>query len=456
MYPPNPPDTGIDRFLMMIVMILVWGYVLLLLIRLLRRSRPGLAITGPVGLAFAIRLLFIPAVTDTGFGSSLRGGDEITFLGVAHTIASSSLGSSAWLPFGHNGLYEILFAFQLRFLGLTVDTMRITDVSLAVIGMTLIIVSVYDLVGPRPARLTGWLLALEPASIFFSQVLHKDPLMMFASGLVVFGGTKVWRRLDPAGLLLMAIGGAWAVATRPYAGWFLVGAAVFLTAHAAVRNNQQRGRAVIVLLAVAGIAVVATPVIIDKTSKQSLQTLQGSQTANSQAAGTEGNNLALESVNFSTRGAIITNLPQRIGDLLMRPWPWQIGDPSQRLGVIGTLVAYVAMGFFVLYAIRLRGRLFDLAGPLIYAWFFLLIAYSLSVGNAGTGFRYRSQLTVLVIATAVALREVWRREGVRVAHRSRSVRPARWLPAASGTYAAPNAGGWRANVARPSGPGDQS
>jgi hypothetical protein len=174
-----------------------------------------------------------------------------------------------------------------------------------------------------------------------------------------------------------------------------------------LRNLDQMGKSIPMLLTVLGVIVVAVPVVLHQTTPQSLKVLQGSQTANAQAAGTAGNNLALEQVNFSTRAAIITNLPQRIGDLLLRPWPWQIGDASQRLGVIGTLVAYAAMALLVLYGWRWRRHAFGLAAPLIYPLFFLLIAYSLSVGNAGTGFRYRSQLVVLMLATVVVLRERW-------------------------------------------------
>ena len=50
-----------------------------------------------------------------------------------------------------------------------------------------------------------------------------------------------------------------------------------------------------------------------------------------------GNNLALEPVDFSSRTKIIIHLPQRVGDLLFRPYPWQDYDWSQRLGAIGTL-----------------------------------------------------------------------------------------------------------------------
>ncbi len=285
--------------------------------------------------------------------------------------------------------------------------MRVTDVGIDMLGVTLIVVAVYDLAGARASRLAAWLLAIEPASLFFSQVLHKEPFIMLATGLVVFGGARTWKRLEPGGPVAMAAGAAIAVATRPYAGWFLIAAALLLTGHAAMRNRGQRGPAITLLFAVVAVIVVAAPVVLHKTTPQSLKGLQASQNANAQAAGTAGNNLALEQVNFSSRSAILTNLPQRIPDLLLRPWPWQVGDPSQQVAVTGTLVAYAAIYLLVVYALRWRRRTFELAGPLLYPTICLLISYSASVGNAGTGFRYRSQLTVLFIAAVVVLRERW-------------------------------------------------
>lgn len=52
---------------------------------------------------------------------------------------------------------------------------------------------------------------------------------------------------------------------------------------------------------------------------------------------------------------------------------------------------------------RRRGEIFARAGPLIYLTFFLLVAYSLSTGNAGTGFRYRTHLVAIAICIVVAL-----------------------------------------------------
>ena len=449
MFPPNPFDTAIDRTLLLVMVVAFWAYAIVFVVRLLRRRRRALNVMAPLVVGYAVRVVAMAAVTATGVGSSLRGGDEITFLDHAHTLAGTGFPSRLWLPYGRYGLHEILFGLQLRLGGFTIDAMRVTQIGIAMIGTALIVVAVYDLGGARPSRLAAWLLAFEPASVFFSQVLHKEPLMLLATGLVVFGGTKVWRGLSVSGLFLMAFGGAIAVATRSYAGWFLVSAAVFLTMHAAARNLDQRGRAVPMLLAVIAVMALATPVILQKSSSQNLQALQESQNANAAAAGTSGNNLALEQVDFSSRSAIIANLPSRISDLLLRPYPWQAQDTSQQVGVLGTLVAYAAFCMLGLYIVRCRGRVLELTGPLLYPLFFLLIAYSLSVGNAGTGFRYRSQLVGLIIASAVLLREaavgVDARDARRASfgRRGHSLTVGRPLPS--------GATGWRASVQNPQG-----
>ena len=64
-------------------------------------------------------------------------------------------------------------------------------------------------------------------------------------------------------------------------------------------------------------------------------------------------------------------------------------------------------GLFLLlrYAWRSRGRVLSLTAPILYPMLFLMIAYSLSAGNAGTGFRYRTHLVVLGAAMLVVLRE---------------------------------------------------
>lgn len=388
----------------LIVALLLW-----FLIRRLAASRPGFDVVRPVAVSFAIRMVAMAGVGAAGLNSTLRGGDETTFLDLARALAATPFGHGD-LPHGPYQLQTVMFAMEMKLFNLSTGGMRIIQVGLALTGMVLVLACVHDLVGGRAARLAAWILAFEPGSIFFNSALHKEPLMEFAAGLIVFGGTMVWRRLDVRGIFICAVGGLIAVETRSYAGWFLVAAAVLLLLHAALRNLDRPFRAMPAVYAVVIAVFVATPVILQASSKKNLAVLQASQNANATGAGeatggANGDNLALEQVDFSTRSAILKNLPKRVRDLILEPYPWQLGDTSQRFGAIGTLFAYAILLLLLRYAWLARGEILPRAGPLLYPLFFLLVAYSLSVGNAGTGFRYRTNLLTLAVAAMVILRQ---------------------------------------------------
>jgi hypothetical protein len=391
------------------VTLLVVGYALLYLVRRLSRSRPEFRATAPLAIGFGLRIAAIAAIGLTGLQATLRGGDEITFLSRAHFLAAQPLGHGYW-PHGLYQLQTVVFALEDRLGFMTVGAMRIVQVGIAMTGVVLIIAAVHDLAGGRAARLAAWVMALEPASIFFNSALHKEPNMELASGLIVFGGTMVWKRLDVRGVVVCALGGLIAVETRSYAGWFLVSAAVLVLLHAALRSLDRPLKAMPAVYAVVIAGFLATPTLLAASSSKNLQLLQQSQNANATGAG-EGtggpnsDNLKLEQVDFSSRGKIIVNLPQRIRDLTLRPYPWQLGDNSQRFGAIGTLVAYVLFALLLLYGWRSRGQIFPRAGPVLYPLLFMIVAYSLAVGNAGTGFRYRTHLVTLAIAALAILRE---------------------------------------------------
>jgi hypothetical protein len=392
-----------------VLVTLIVALVLWSLVRMLGRSRPDFRIGVPIGVGLGLRLAAIAGVGSLGLDSALRGGDETTFLDRAAQLAATPIGHG-YLPHGGYQLQTVIFALQLKLGFLTSGALRITQVGIAMVGIVLIVAAVNDLANARAARLAAWLLALEPTALFYNSALHKEPNMELASGLIVFGGMMIWRRLDARGILLCAVGGWIAVETRSYAGWFLVSAAVLVLLHAAIRNMDRPLRAMPVIYGVAIAAFVATPVILQASSKKNLQTLQQSQNANATGAGqgsghANGDNLALEQVNLSTRGAILSNLPQRMRDVLLKPYPWQLGDTSQRVGALGTLVAYTVLFLLLRYAWLSRRYVLPRVAPLLYPAFFLLIAYALSAGNAGTGFRYRSHLVTLGIAAVVILRE---------------------------------------------------
>jgi hypothetical protein len=391
------------------VTLIVVGYVLWLLVHRLSRSRSEFRIAVPLAVGFGLRLAAIAGIGITGLDKTLRGGDESTFLNLANFLAHQPLGHGYW-PHGAFQLHTVLFALEDRLGFMTVGAMRVVQVGLALIGVVLILAAVYDLAGGRAARLAAWVIALEPASIFFNSALHKEPIMELASGLVVFGGMMLWRRLDVRGILLFALGGVIAVETRSYAGWFLVSAAAVILLHASVRRVRHAVQAMPVLYAVVIAGFLITPTLLAASSNKNLQPLQQSQNAYANSIGTgsggpNSNNLKLEAVNFSSRGQIFVHLPQRIRDIILKPYPWQLSDTNQRFGAIGTLMAYALLLLFVRYAWVSRGQVFARAGPVLYPLIFLLIAYSLAAGNAGTGFRYRTHLVTLLIAAVAILRE---------------------------------------------------
>lgn len=376
----------------------------------LGRTRPRLALGVPVAIGVAVRIIAAAAVSISGLGFTLRGGDELGFLRGARTVAASGFDSGLWFPSQSHRLHEIVFALQIKLGDFPDGALRVTQVGIAMLGIILIVAAIYDLAGPRAARFGAWVLALEPASIFFNSILHREPLLVLASGLVVFGGAKIWTKLDLRGMLMLGLGCAIALGTRPYAAWFLLTGGLLLILHASLRQIGTKLRSVPIVYAVAIVIVAATPAVLAITSQDSLkQNLQGSQDANTdpnaKRGGASSNNLALERVDFSRRSDLLANLPRRVRDIVLRPYPWQVENASQRLGAIGTLVVLAALYLLYRYVRRNRGRVVALTAPILYPALFLLMAYALSVGNAGTGFRYRTHLVLLGLAALVVLRE---------------------------------------------------
>lgn len=395
-------DSAIHDTLVGLITTAACLYGLVLVMKMLKSGRDDLDISRAVYLAFGIRVVASFIVTLTGFGEFLRGLDEVNFLGDSRLIVDSNFGSQLWLDSITGSLYETVFSAQLSILDSPDGVLRITQCAISVTGLALLATSVHELAGARAGRVAMWCLALEPANVFFSSLLHKEPNMFLASGLVAFGATMIWKRAQPRYLLLIALGCLIAVATRPYAGWFLIAAGGIAVLHAGFRtrdgSNWARGFLVGVVIL---LAAFTAPLVIDASSEENLdRNLQNSQDTN---AANDDANLSLEQVDFSSRTAIITNLPTRIRDVLVRPYPWQVENVSQQLAVLGTAVTLAVLFYLIRMGWRRRRELFAIAGPLIYTAFFLLIAYSLSTGNAGTGFRYRTHVTAVLICIAVVL-----------------------------------------------------
>ena len=376
---------------------------LVLLLWFVRRSRPDLRIGIPIAAAFGLRILAASGLGQTNIAPELRGGDETTFLFRGQAIAGEPLFGSDSLDKLISQLHTFLISIHHRVLDVTVpeNMLRFEMITFAVIGLLLLSVAVYELAGPRAALIAAWVLALEPTNVFFSGLIHKEPLMFMAEGLVAFGGAVLWQRGKLTALIPLVLGCLIAVATRPYVGWFLAAAAAAVVLHASL--TRQRGLRSLALGATVVLLVAAfIPVVWEASSEEKLKELQQSQDAN--AADTEAN-LSLESVDYSTRENLILNMPERVYDVIFKPYVWQAENTSQQLGILGTLVVLTCLVLLFQAVWRNRNAVMQRAGPLIYPGAFMLAAYSLSAGNAGTSFRYRSHIVALALCLVIVLRE---------------------------------------------------
>jgi hypothetical protein len=263
-----------------ITLLLVAGGLYLLL-RRLTRERPDLAIAWPVAVAVVIRVLAAAAVSLTGIGEALRGGDEIGFLSQAREIAVTPLGHEPWADALTGALFKFLFATQIDLFDSPEFVLRMAQAGIAVAGLTLLAAAVYELAGARAATLSMWFLALEPTNVFFSTLLHKEANMILAAGLVIYGGAILWKRGDLRAFYPIVLGCLVGLATRPYAAWFLVAAALMIALHAGLRR-QHRGsaRGLTVVAVVVLFGAIAVPTAIEATNEENLEGLQSSQTAN--------------------------------------------------------------------------------------------------------------------------------------------------------------------------------
>jgi hypothetical protein len=396
----NLTDTDLYQALCVTIALLGAVYLLAWLVRRIQRTREGLHIGRQVAIAFGLRLLAAIALGQLSIARDLRGGDELTFLDDAHDIAAQSLSSPDSIDALISQFHTFWFSLHYRVLdGAPPDLLLRTEMVLfATVGMVLLCAAVWELAGPRPASIAAWFLAFEPANVFFSSLLHKEPLMYLAEGLVVFGGAVLWKRGKLVALAPMIIGCLLAMATRPYVGWFLTGAAAAVVLHASL--TRQRGLRSLTLTCTCAVLVVAViPIVWDKSSDENLKQLQLSQDANA----SDGANLSLERVDYSTREKLIVNLPKRIKDVIFRPYVWQNQNTSQQLGAIGTLVVLACMALLAMAIARNRKQIMDVAGPLVYPAAFMLIAYAISAGNAGTAYRYRTHLVGLAVCLVLVL-----------------------------------------------------
>jgi hypothetical protein len=405
------PMDGSDRLMysvecallasMVLVTVMTW------LIRRLRASRPGLRIAWPLAVAATVRLAAAAVLGSSPQLAALAGPDEGGFLRAASAQAASS-STPHWVTHelvqhlfaSAGGLNREVLVFQFHLLGSPgTFSLRIVQITVAVAGICLLAAAVYDLFGPRAALIAAWLFALEPAGIFFSGLLNKEGFVILGEGLAALGVARLWKKRDARAWVLTGAGCLVVAASRPYAGAFLVLGCLLAGLHAAVRpstpglvRSPRLAAALAAVLAVFTLGAAAG-------SNRILTYLSHSQ----RSYETSPANLPLEPVDFSTPSGVVRGFPIRLKDFLLRPYPWQVANTSQRLGLLGSLIFWTALASTITMLVLDRRAALARAGPFLYLAAVTTAGYTLSTANAGTGFRYRLHLTLFLLALVAGL-----------------------------------------------------
>lgn len=372
-----------------------------LLLGRLRRGRPELAIGAALAVAVGLRFAAAAGLSLIDPDYTLRGPDDPFTRDMGRFLTESPLLSELAFRQMAGELHIWVLGLQHYILETPSDLgMRSFQIGFAVGGIAFVAAAVHDLAGPRASLIFAWLAALEPSGMFFSGLFHREALVFLGEGMVIFGATRLWLDLSGPGTLVAALGAAIVLGSRPYAGWFIVAAFLLVMFHTAMRMRPGRaGRAVLV----AGVAVVALLSLLPLANAYkdtNLRRVSISQYFNSVD---RKSNLSLEAVDFNTAQGILRGVPIRVRDVLIRPYPWQVENTSQRLGVLATVGAWSLLVLILFQTWRRPNTLFRLGAPLVYPLLLATLGYAFSAGNAGTGFRYRTHLLVLMIALAAVL-----------------------------------------------------
>lgn len=371
---------------------------LALLARVVRGKWPDLDLRLVLGVAFGLRVAVVLAQGLLGStGETLRGTDDAVSQLNANVLAETPITDELWRNIAGGDLHLAFFGAQTWLLGGPGGTpLRVVQAALAVAAIGLMAVAVNRLAGRYAALAAAWFVAVEPTSVLFTTLLHKESLVFLGEGLFLVGVAACWTRRTLHGLPALLGGAALVALVRPYAGVFLFAAGAAVTGYLVAtglgpeRRRSALGIAAVAIALLGGVAAASTRDPLGRA--QSLQDEEP----------TLKDNLQLEPVDFTTVGGFARGLPERMGDFLLRPYPWQAANLSQRLGVAGTLIAW-SLYLLLVYSLATSGRAaIARAGPLLFTSGVLTVCYALSTANAGAGYRHRIHL-LLVLAAALAV-----------------------------------------------------
>lgn len=252
---------------------------------------------------------------------------------------------------------------------------------------------------PLVARRAALWTALIPSMILWSSVAMKDVTMSLLILIALTSCVSLKRKFSIWALLGIGLSLAAVQPIRFYMVYFLglsIVLSLFLERGLRLVSGVYKQVALLgtlaVLLAVVGLS--------DKTSEGTVAlSLQRVATFRHGMAVTANSGFLVDA-DVSTPAGALALLPIGIAELLLGPFPWQLGSLRALLAAPETIYWWFLLPSVVrgmLWSVRSR---FAETSPLVLFAAIMTCAYSLVHGNIGSGFRQRAQIFVILFVFA--------------------------------------------------------
>lgn len=245
------------------------------------------------------------------------------------------------------------------------------------------------------ARFAAIMAAFSPAMIIWSSQILKDGFVVFFVVLTIYSLTRLQERFSwfDVAVLMISLLGIFSI--RFYVFYFASIACVgsFFFGSKRVLANGMRWLVILsIFVVIAGYAGLLTVGNEQVEQLTDLESLQYSREVLSREAGS-GYGAATD-ITTST-GALLA-LPVGLLNLLLAPFPWQMGSLRSMLPLPEMLVWWSLIPFGVIgvkYTLKHR---FREAIPMVLFTLTLTIAYALFQTNVGTAYRQRTQVQIFL------------------------------------------------------------
>ncbi len=282
-----------------------------------------------------------------------------------------------------------------------------------------------EFLGPREARLAGWLMACWPSLIVWSAQGLRDSLLIWLWCEVGLGVVRLSRQRTATGIAGLTLALYGLTLFRPYAAVLAAGGACLALVVGMLRSGRLRGAGVLGLVAIGGATLAGGLGFLGAAMRpmanlDTIETVRGGfQDGNTSFGG--GTSLASWSL-------ALLYLPLGLAYFMLAPFPWQMRSAPQMAAMLEQ------PGWYALIALAVYGLLRPVGGkqPGRFELFVLSLPaiafYALAMSNVGTILRDRAQFTCFVFVYAA--------HGYVCCHTRRAARRSR----RTGRFGAPVAG----------------